>query len=104
MTTSLQLPQDVDAMQAIKDSLAKIEGIDQFTNAATAYIQGETEVEETVKEMMEFLMGDVSGNSVQKQRLITLAQQVGPECATISITLLTLTACTAAFSCSGGCC
>ena len=104
MTASLTLPSDFDAMDAIKESMSKIKGIDQFTNAVQSHIQGEIDVEEAVGEMMAFLHGDLSGTAVQKERLINLAQHVQAECGSISLSILTFTACTAAISCSGTCC
>lgn len=104
MTESLTLPADFDAMEAIKESMSKIKGIDQFTNAVHSHIKGEIGVEEAADEMMAFLEGDLSGTAVQKERLINLAQFIQMKCGSVSLSILTFTACTAAISCSGTCC
>jgi hypothetical protein len=72
-------------------------------STARCRVKGDIDVEQALDAMIPFLRGDICKDEEERERIIQLGQTMEAKCGWASV-LATLTACTAAFSCSAFCC
>lgn len=87
------------AMEAIAASFHGIEGAYAFDAASQSFLRGDLDITAALDEMETFFEGAMIDGRVARDRLVELTKQLETMCGTPSI-LLTLTACTLAFSCT----
>ncbi|CNF13467.1 Uncharacterised protein [Mycobacterium tuberculosis] len=97
------MPDSYDLLEQIRLELLSIDGMADFAGAASGFIRGELELDEAAAVMTRFLRGDGYGDADERNRVIQLAQTVEARCGFVAITV-SISACTAAFSCSLACC
>lgn len=89
-----------DIMDQFREQVQSIATLQEFNSAADGFISGDLTKEEASAQMMNFLRGDLAPNHVERERLLELGAEVQPQCATVSITVLTVTSCTVVLSCT----
>lgn len=103
-TESRYNPLLAELMEQMKGSMSDVQGIDDFADTARKFVVGEIEIDEAVPRMMSFFTGEIGGNSVERQRLVTLAQSMKSRAGMVPVVLMTFTTCGEALSCSYACC
>lgn len=81
-----------DFMAQMRKSMADVPGIDDFTNTAGQVVLGEMEVDDALPRMMSFFQGEQTG-TVERARLIELAQSIRSRAGLVPIVLLTFSTC-----------
>ncbi|MEU7855648.1 hypothetical protein [Nonomuraea sp. NPDC049141] len=100
-----QRPDLPELMAQLERSMAGILGIDQFIGAGAAFVKGEeVDIDAAVDGMMSFFTGEIGGSSVERQRLLQLAQTMRRQAGGVPIFMLTFTTCSEVFTCSYACC
>ncbi|WP_157555777.1 hypothetical protein [Herbidospora yilanensis] len=94
---------DPQVMKDVNDALMGISGFAEFSAATNGFLKGDIDVEQALEAMAPFLRGEICRDEADRERMIQLGQTIEAKCGWASV-LATLTACTAAFSCSGFCC
>ncbi|MBG0812784.1 hypothetical protein [Planomonospora sp. ID82291] len=94
---------DPQIARDVNSALHGIDGFSEFTAAANGFIKGEVDIEKALELMLPFLQGDICQDEEERKRIIQLGQTIEAKCGWVSIGA-TITACTAAFSCSIACC
>ncbi|TDD28773.1 hypothetical protein E1287_32210 [Actinomadura sp. KC06] len=103
MTSEDSMTESRDLLEEIRLELLSIDGMADFATAASGFIHGEVELEEATAVMTRFLRGDGYGDADERSRVIELAQTIEARSGFVAITV-SISACTAAFSCSLACC
>ncbi|MEU7855645.1 hypothetical protein [Nonomuraea sp. NPDC049141] len=103
MSSEQKIHQAPDLLEQIKQELESIDGMADFVSAARGFIRGDLELDEAAAVMMRFLHGDGYGGADERKRIVELAQAVEAQCGFVAITV-SVSACTAGFSCSLACC
>ncbi|NAS26238.1 hypothetical protein GT755_31770 [Herbidospora sp. NEAU-GS84] len=97
------VPEGYDILEQINLELKSIDGAADYRAAALGFIKGDLELDDAIEAMTRVLHGDGYGNAEHRRRIIELAQTAEERCGFITITV-SIAGCTAAFSCSMGCC
>jgi len=79
-------------MDQMKSSMADVDGIDDFSETARQVVVGEMDVDDAVPRMMSFFNGGDSG-SVERERLVMLAQEIKSRAGLVPIVLLSFSTC-----------
>ncbi len=79
-------------MDQMKSSMADVDGIDDFSETARRVVAGEMDVDDAVPRMMSFFSGEDAG-SVERERLVMLAQEIKSRAGLVSIVLLSFSTC-----------
>jgi hypothetical protein len=103
MTLKNPVPEGYDILEQIQLELDGIDGMADYKAAAKGFIKGDLELDDAIAAMMRFLHGEGYGNAEQRRRVIELAQTAEARCGWVAVTV-SIAGCTAAFSCSMGCC
>jgi hypothetical protein len=104
MLAAVQLPR-FSSIEQLERSMSGVPGIEDFVGAGAAFVKGEeTDINVTVERMMAFFNGDIGGNTMERQRLVLLAQTMRKSAGGVPIFMLTFTTCSEVLSCSYACC
>jgi hypothetical protein len=84
-------------IEQLERSMSGVPGIEDFVGAGAAFVKGEeTDINVTVERMMAFFNGDIGGNTMERQRLVLLAQTMRKSAGGVPIFMLTFTTCSTA--------